>query len=326
MANTITYYDDAGNPYTFDKDSGKLISSPNANDSTNKTGADLSADRKVTWKGGPRSDSWMPPAFTQTYGNYTGLFPSMGQQVGQALFGSTQPKDYLPSWYQSMLPERQNHIVDVRKYFGNNPAMQTQQFGSRVMNNPYPLNGSILFGKANMAPMTNQNNPYIGGYQGLTGYNPGQQQVGNPGGGTWSTPNPLSGTSVRGGDPTGPPLPPPTPMPPPKPPEAPNPPGYVAPPRPIPPLPTYRPGFETPITQQPPVTRYPVAPIGTPVSIPEPPHSVVKPPYDPNAPAPTYGVPRLPPSGYNLYMGGTPPTADAQMINSILSLFSNATR
>jgi hypothetical protein len=361
-ANTITYYDDEGRPYTFDKDTGKLISSPNANDSTNKTGVEDLNPKRDVWKGGGRTQNWAAPQFTQHYGNYTGMFPSMGQQVGQALFGTIQPKPYLPSWFQETLPPRLNSKVNMQSYYGNNPALANQfpggmanlpggvqpggnvnpqsgvpgAFSRTTMGNPYPLNAGLEFGRPEGGPpVTHSTNPFIGGYEGLTGYNPVAQPTTNPGGGTWTTPppQPLFGTPTTSPTttpnapgfnpapytpPTNPNAPyydpgPPrtfTPVPPPKPPEAPNPPGYVPPPRNIPPLPEYRPGLE-------PVTRYPVNPVKPGGQL----TATPLPGYTPPPPPTTWGTPRGAPSPYDLYMGGTPPTADAQMINSLMSLF-----
>jgi len=177
--------------------------------STNTTNTDLDPNRKDVWKGGRRDDAWMPPQFKQTYGNYTGLFPSMGQQVGQALFGSIQPQNYLPSWFQGTLPPRLNAPVKMQSYYGNNPALANQfpggglggstspfgiqptgnpnppsgvpgSFSRTTMGNPYPLNQAIQYGRSNVPQVTHATNPFIGAYAGLSGYNPGQQQVGQP--------------------------------------------------------------------------------------------------------------------------------------------------
>jgi hypothetical protein len=205
MANTVTYYDNEGNPYTFDTTSGKMVSG-GVNSDINKTDTNKDPNRPEAWKGGQQGGPWLPPTFKQTYGNYTGLFPSMGQQVGQALFGSIQPQNYLPSWFQGTLPPRLNAPVKMQSYYGNNPALANQfpggssgqpfgiqptgnpnppsgvpgSFSRTTMGNPYPLNQAIQYGRSNVPQVTHATNPFIGAYAGLSGYNPGQQQVGQP--------------------------------------------------------------------------------------------------------------------------------------------------
>lgn len=128
----------------------------------------------AVWRGAQRPTEWIPPQFTQTYGNYTGLFPSMGQQVGQALWGSVQAQNYQPSWMQSILPARQNNNRDMSKY-------SPFQSGSRTMTNPYPLNGKVNLGDTrNIGNVSNAGNPFIGTYQGLGG-SPGGGQTGGDG-------------------------------------------------------------------------------------------------------------------------------------------------
>jgi hypothetical protein len=218
MANSVY---DAGNGYYYLMDSnGHFVVGANGRpvnvdatgtrldtqDSPNVTDTNKDPNRPEAWKGGRRDDAWMPPQFKQTYGNYTGLFPSMGQQVGQALYGSIQPQNYLPSWFQGTLPPRLNAPVKMQSYYGNNPALANQfpggasqqpfgiqptgnpnppsgvpgSFSRTTMGNPYPLNQAIQYGRSNVPQVTHATNPFIGAYAGLSGYNPGQQQVGQP--------------------------------------------------------------------------------------------------------------------------------------------------
>lgn len=170
---------------------------------SNWTGANTDPAAAV-WRGAQRPTEWMPPQFTQTYGNYTGLFPSMGQQVGQSLWGSIQAQNYQPSWMQSVLPSRQNNNRDMSKY-------SPFQSGSRTMSNPYPLNGKINLGDTrNIGNVSNAGNPFIGMYEGLGGSPGGGQTGGNgltPMG--WGTPG-QPYTPPPGGGTFNPPVQPPT--------------------------------------------------------------------------------------------------------------------
>lgn len=144
-----------------DGDSGRNITGVNTNPAA------------AVWRGAQRPTEWQPPTYQQTYGNYTGLFPSMGQQVGQALWGSVQAQNYQPSWMQTMLPSRQNNNRDMSKY-------SPFQSGSRTMSNPYPLNGAInLSDTRNIGNVTNAGNPFIGTYSGLGGSPGGGATGGN---------------------------------------------------------------------------------------------------------------------------------------------------
>lgn len=127
----------------------------------NITGANMDPAAAL-WRGAQRSTNWMPPEFLQTYGNYTGLFPSMGQQVGQALWGSVQAQNYQPAWMQTRLPSRQNNTVSMNKY-------SPFQAGGRTMGNPYPLNGTVNLTTPNIGYVNKAGNPFIGMYQGLGG-------------------------------------------------------------------------------------------------------------------------------------------------------------
>lgn len=163
----------------------------------NTTGANTDPAAAI-WRGAQRTTEWMPPNFSQTYGNYTGLYPSLGQQVGQALWGSIQAQNYQPSWTQTMLPSRQNNTRDMSKY-------SPFQSGGRTMANPYPLNGRLNLGDTrNIGNVSNAGNPFIGTYAGLGG---------SPGGGltggngltptSWGEPAPGSGGTTTGGPSSG---------------------------------------------------------------------------------------------------------------------------
>ena len=147
---------------------------------------------QTLWRGGQRSNQWSPQQFTQTYGNYTGMYPSLGQQVGQALQGSIQSEYMRPAWAQSVLPPRADRVQDMGAYnqllyskpdpirggYSPNPNRLRQ------VGNPYPLNGALPQDQRMIGRVSTANNPFIGAYQGLTGYPGGQVQ---PGGGPPTT-------------------------------------------------------------------------------------------------------------------------------------------
>jgi hypothetical protein len=169
------------------------------------TGANTNPAAAI-WKGAQRPEQWQPPEFLQTYGNYTGLFPSMGQQVGQSLYGSIQARPYSPAWMQTMLPPRQSRITDYAKY-------SPFQTGMRAMNNPYPLNGKVDITTPRIGQVDFAGNPFIGTYTGLGGTPGGGSGGGGGGGGGGGPPPP---------NPPPPPGPPPNPFPPPGPPPPPG--------------------------------------------------------------------------------------------------------
>lgn len=140
------------------------------------------------WKGGKRSLPWQPPEFLQNYGNYTGMFPSMGQQVGQSLYGSIQGQNYQPAWMQTQLPPRLQRSRNMGMY-------SPFQSGLRDMTNPYPLNGKVNLTTPNIGPVSNASNPFIGAYQGLTGFPGNGPNVPPPPGGT-GLPPPPGGTGT----------------------------------------------------------------------------------------------------------------------------------
>ena len=196
----------------------------------NLTGAD---PNQVLWRGGSRgSDSWSAPAFLQSYGNYTGMFPSLGQQVGQSLYGSIQGQSYQPAWMQTQLPARQNVSFDMSKY-------SPFQSGTRQVTNPYPLNGRVNLTTPNIGTVQNWSNPFIGAYSGLTGF-PGNGPGAGPGTGQTPLPTP-GGTPGTIGTP-GTPIPTPTPTPNPNPNPSPVPTNPVTTPLPYPTVPVTQPG------------------------------------------------------------------------------------
>ena len=243
----------------------------------------------VRWQGASRgSPSWTPPSFTQTYGNYTGMFPSMGQQVGQALYGSIQAQNTQPAWMQTRLPSRQNSQVSMNKY-------SPFQSGGRTMANPYPANGAVDLVTPKIGTVSNRSNPFIGGYQGLggsPGAGPGTGITPNPVGigdrpfgiPKRSTPSPNPNPTNPTGGPYGQPYTPSTPSPNPNPPPAP----YTPPSNP--------PGNPTNPTGVPYGQPY-GAPSGSPAGGPrQPPSSPI---YEP---APGSGGPTIP----GMSMGGSP--------------------
>lgn len=161
-----------GTPLTTDQ-----IAALGLNVTGGQPGATPNADK---WKLGarPNGGQWSPPEFLQTYGNYTGLFPSLGQQVGQSLNASIQAQPYTPSWTQRYLPPRQNSQVQMGKYspfqLGTDAQGGTMiggpNMGGRTMGNPFPLNGKVPLGQPNIGTVSNATNPFIGGYQGLGGF------------------------------------------------------------------------------------------------------------------------------------------------------------
>lgn len=136
----------------------------------------------ATWKGGQRPNQWTPPDFLQTYGNYTGMFPSMGQQVGQALYGSIQAQPSMPAWAQSVLPPMQHSTFNMANYA---PGLLQ---GTREVGNTYPLNGTVNLQPQKIGYVSNAGNPFIGAYQGLTGYPGNGPATGSPGTGTTQPP------------------------------------------------------------------------------------------------------------------------------------------
>jgi len=170
-------------------------------DGTNNTGY---TPTTTLWRGGSRGDNWVPPAYLQTYGNYTGLFPSMGEQVGRALYGSIQGGAYQPVWTQNFLPPRLNATRDMSKY-------SPFQSGIRQMTNPYPLNGKVNFTTPEVGGVLNWSNPFIGPYSGLYNGPPGNGGGAGPGTGT----TPIIGTGGTGGVPVPTTSPTPQPVPPP---------------------------------------------------------------------------------------------------------------
>ena len=165
---------------------------------SNTTGAKFNP--AAVWIGANRPGSWQPPQYRQTYGNYTAPFPSLGQQVGQSLYGSIQAQPYTPAWYQSVLPPHPSstQVIDRANYnwmlgqvgdpvhggFTARPAASRQmQIGT-----PYVMNGRVPQDQRNIGYVSQAGNPFIGAYAGLTGY------PGSGGGNTKPT-----GTSNPGG-------------------------------------------------------------------------------------------------------------------------------
>lgn len=158
---TKSYFGGDGGSWPTNPDGSPMTSEQLAATGANVTGANTDPAAAL-WRGAQRSTNWMPPEFLQTYGNYTGLFPSMGQQVGQALWGSVQAQNYQPAWMQTRLPSRQNNTVSMNKY-------SPFQAGGRTMGNPYPLNGTVNLTTPNIGSVNKAVNPFIGMYQGLGG-------------------------------------------------------------------------------------------------------------------------------------------------------------
>lgn len=244
------------------------------------------ANRKPEWLGASRAQQWIPPQFLQTYGNYTGMFPSLGQQVGQSLYGSIQAQGYQPPWMQTMLPSRQNNAWDYSRY-------SPFQSGGRTMGNPYPLNGRVNLTTPNIGVVQNWSNPFIGAYEGLTGFpGNGPQQPG-----------------VQQPPPPPPPQQPPPQQPPPITPPQPVPPNPPTTPLPIPPMPQTQPGG-TVIGTNP--GGFPWTPQPTPPNPFQPgimpsggqPPAPSPSPFEPPANHPTFPGPQAPSLGGHVFPGG----------------------
>ena len=150
------------------------------------------------WRGGQRSEQWGPTPFNQSYGNYTGMYPSLAQQVGQALFGSVQSQSFTPQWAQSVLPPRQSNVIDRAHYnmlLGQVPDPVRGGYTARPaasrqlqISSPYVMNGRVPADQRMAGVVNNAGNPFIGSYPGLTGGGP--PVVTPPVGKPPSTPNP----------------------------------------------------------------------------------------------------------------------------------------
>lgn len=267
------------------------------------------------WKGGQRSQQWSPADFLQTYGNYTGLFPSLGQQVGQALHGSIQAQQFTPAWAQAIMPPRQNNNQRMSGYY---PSLTgpNQPTGSRTLGNPFPLNANVQRDQRQIGYVNHAGNPFVGLYEGLTGW---------PGNGPPAPPAPPAGPPPGGnpgGAPTGPqpvarpPFGAPT-----APPATPSG-GYTGPPvyeprppqTPLQPQPGGPPGMGgTPFTGNPSIGRPPAA-----GGVQPPPGGWAPNPY--SGPAPTEPLPGSGGPGGGPTMGGNPyaPQAPGSSLNAAL--------